>query len=143
MITLENNTIKSDNLSLNISSIRKVELKIVPVKKEVSKTIFNSLANTLSHSMANGDEHVQIIIRLTWDDDSVKDLTWNEETLVRNNLDYHKAIKEARIRSAQSPFIFIYSSISLYKYLTCMLDLHFFKLLSRSDIYFFDSFSHL
>lgn len=33
MITLENNTIKSDNLSLNISSIRKVELKIVPVKK--------------------------------------------------------------------------------------------------------------
>ena len=92
MITLENNTIKSDNLSLNISSIRKVELKIVPVKKEVSKTIFNSLANTLSHSRAN----VQIIIRFTWDDDSVKDLTWNEEPLVRNNLDYHKAIKEAR-----------------------------------------------
>lgn len=96
MITLENNTIKSDNLSLNISSIRKVELKIVPVKKEVSKTIFNSLANTLSHSIANGDEHVQIIIRFTWDDDSVKDLTLNEEPLVRNNLDYHKAIKEAR-----------------------------------------------
>ena len=46
--------------------------------------------------MANGDEHVQIIIRFTWDDDSVKDLTWNEEPLVRNNLDYHKAIKEAR-----------------------------------------------
>lgn len=101
MITLENNIIKSEDLSCNVASIQKIELKIVPVKKPASKTVFNPLANALSQSMSNGDEPVQIILRITCDDQSIKDLVWNKEPYIRNNLDYHKAIKEARALQEQ------------------------------------------
>lgn len=85
----------------------KIELKIVPVKKPASKTVLNSLANALSQSMSNGDEPVQIILRITCNDQSIKDLVWNKEPYIRNNLDYHKAIKEAEhFRSKyKNPFL--------------------------------------
>ena len=51
--------------------------------------------------MSNGDEPVQIILRITCDDQSIKDLVWNKEPYIRNNLDYHKAIKEARALQEQ------------------------------------------
>ena len=101
MITLEKNIIKSENLSCNVTSIQKIELKIVPVKKPASKTVLNSMASALSQSISNGDEPVQIILRITCDDQSVKDLIWNKEPFIRNNLDYHKAIKEARALQEQ------------------------------------------
>ena len=41
MITLENNIIKSEDLSCNVTSIQKIELKIVPVKKPASKTVLD------------------------------------------------------------------------------------------------------
>lgn len=96
MITLNNSHILADDLIIDMTSVEKSKLKIVPVKKKIPKTVFNSLANALSQSMANGNEPVQIVLRLTLKDQSTKDILWNEEALIRNNLDYHKAIKEAR-----------------------------------------------
>lgn len=96
MVKLENNILKSENLSLAITSIKKVELKIIPVKKDISETVLNSLANTLSQSLSNGNEPVQIVLHIVCNDQSTQDIIWNKEPLIRNNLDYHRSVKEAR-----------------------------------------------
>lgn len=79
-----------------IHDIKNLEVKILPAKKDTFDTILNSIATMASSSLANGDEHVFVVINITLNSKETITLPIHKEYVVRNNLDYHDAVKQAR-----------------------------------------------
>lgn len=79
-----------------IHDIKNLEVKILPAKKDVADTLMNSIATMASSSLVNGDEHVFIAVKITLNSRQTIILPIHKEYVVRNNLDYHEAVKRAR-----------------------------------------------
>lgn len=88
-------TIYSDDF-LSKNHPNKINLKIIPVKKKLQREILNTIATFLSGSIGNGDELVDIYIQFEFDSFESRKFKFNNKPLIRNTLDYHQTIKEAR-----------------------------------------------
>ena len=75
--------------------IKSIELKTNVVHKTVTGEVLNSIANTLSGSIANGNELVKVQIMIVCDNQTYV-LSLSEEPVVRNNLEYHDLVKRTR-----------------------------------------------
>lgn len=96
MYKIENNQLILNQQTVSMDDIEKTSVCIVPRKKEAKKVLGNVLANTLSHSISNGDELVDVVLEVTDSKGNTQNLCVNEKPLVRNNMDYHACVKEAR-----------------------------------------------
>lgn len=79
-----------------IHDIKNLEVKILPAKKDTFDTIMNSIATAVSSSLANGDERVFVAVKITLNSKDTLTFPVHKEYVVRNNLDYHEAVKQAR-----------------------------------------------
>lgn len=96
MWKVENYHLILNNQTVPMDEIEKTSVCIVPRKKEAKRVLGNVLANTLSHSISNGDEFVDVVLEVVDSKGNTKNLCVNEKPLVRNNMDYHACVKEAR-----------------------------------------------
>ena len=87
--------IMSNNILIDPKDIKSIELKTNVVHKTVTGEVLNSIANTLSGSIANGNELVKVEIMIACDDQTYT-LSLSEEPVVRNNLEYHDLVKRTR-----------------------------------------------
>lgn len=98
----KNNSIhflQSDN-SYSVEGFKSVTVRIKPVLKNTWNTILNATANAMTSSMANGNEKVQIIIDIVFEQGK-EEILMNEQLLVRGNLDYYEMMEHAkRLRNA-------------------------------------------
>lgn len=78
------------------SSIKKTEVVIIPERKGTAEEVMNATANFLSSSVASGNEKVYVGVKIHFMDDTTKIELVDEKPFVRNNLDYHEAVREAR-----------------------------------------------
>lgn len=74
----------------------KVEVIISPVLKSGGVEIANAIANAASSSLGNGNEKVNVAVQVCFEDETRELLLMNETPLIRNNLDYHEAVRHAR-----------------------------------------------
>lgn len=80
----------------NLDDISKTEV-ITPVhQKNIEQMILNATVNALTNSISNGNELIDVCIRVSFKTNEREILTLNEKPLIRNNLDYHATIKQAR-----------------------------------------------
>lgn len=74
----------------------KIDVMIEPVRKSAGAEVANAIANAASSSLGNGNERVNVAVQIQFDDEMSEVLQMNETPLVRNNLDYHEAVRHAR-----------------------------------------------
>ena len=70
----------------------KVEVIISPVLKSGGVEVANAIANAASSSLGN----VNVAVQVCFEDETRELLLMNETPLIRNNLDYHEAVRHAR-----------------------------------------------
>lgn len=80
---------------VEIKAMKKVEVLIKPVLKGAVATVLNATVNAMTSSIANGNEKINIVVRVVCEDGN-EDILMTKTPLVRNNLDYHEMIEHAR-----------------------------------------------
>lgn len=95
-------TIHEENISFvqtqheyPIHDIGKTEVLIRPVEKSGGNIILNSIANAATSSIANGDEKVNVILRVHFKDVH-EDILMNTETLNRTSFAYTEIVEATR-----------------------------------------------
>lgn len=88
---------KENEKIFDIQTIKKCEVVLFPAKKSNKDEVLNTVANFMSTSIANGNEKIHIGIKFFLDDNQVENILIHKDALIRNNLDYHKLVKEARL----------------------------------------------
>ncbi|MFV0381842.1 MAG: hypothetical protein ACK5KR_06450 [Breznakia sp.] len=81
---------------IKLNDIEKVDVRLQIVQKDAKKTVLNAIANAVSSSIANGNEKVNIFLDIKKKNFDTTSIQLNEKIMVRNNLDYHECVREAR-----------------------------------------------
>lgn len=102
---VKNNVFKIENDSIeflksgnaySIKDYTSMEVKTMKVDKSAGSTILNATATAVSGSLANGEELVNVCIKITFTDNRSEQIVINDEPVVRFSLDYHEYVREAR-----------------------------------------------
>lgn len=89
-------TFTQDNFTCSISDIVKVEVITSKVQKAVHKEITNSIANAFTNSIANGDEYLQVYVRIQCVNGDKENLQISKEAVVRFSDLYNEQVRIAR-----------------------------------------------
>lgn len=84
-----------ESKSLEANKIIKTEVIIQVVRKNLKDEVLNSAVNFLTSSIGNGNENVLIGLDVTTQEDKMR-IYYDNRAYVRNNLDYHEAVKKVR-----------------------------------------------
>lgn len=79
-----------------INSIKKLNLATEVVRKKASGDLLNAVANMASSSLGNGNEKVRVRLDFLLNDGTVEELYFNDEPIVKGNLEYHDLVRHAR-----------------------------------------------
>lgn len=77
-----------------VKDIKRIEAVTRTVLKNTLHTVLNAVANAAVSSIGNGDEKVNVFVRIEFDghDELIK---LNDEIMVKGNLDYYKVLEHA------------------------------------------------